>query len=72
MKEWSVRIYLLDQDSNEHPANCFTKVTYNLHPSFANPNQSTYLPFSLAMSQHPRVLTRLPRSLHRSPLHLQK
>lgn len=40
MKEWSVKIYLLDQDGKEHPANCFTKATYNLHPSFQNPNQS--------------------------------
>jgi transcription initiation factor IIF auxiliary subunit len=47
MKEWSVRIYLLDHDGNEHPANCFTKVTYNLHPSFANPNQTfTEPPFT--------------------------
>ena len=34
MKEWSVKIYVLDQAGNEHPATCFTKVTYNLHPSF--------------------------------------
>ncbi|KAI1075324.1 SAS complex, SAS5 subunit/transcription initiation factor IID, subunit 14 [Whalleya microplaca] len=39
MKEWSVKIYLLDQAGNEHPANCFTKVQYNLHPSFENPHQ---------------------------------
>ncbi|KAH8668598.1 transcription initiation factor IIF-like protein [Xylariales sp. PMI_506] len=40
MKEWSVRLYVLDQDGNEHPATCFQKVTYNLHPSFENPNQT--------------------------------
>jgi transcription initiation factor TFIID/TFIIF subunit len=42
MKEWSVRLYLLDEAGKEHPANCFAKVTYNLHPSFENPNQSQY------------------------------
>jgi transcription initiation factor IIF auxiliary subunit len=40
MKVWSVRIFILDQDGNEHEAKAFNKVTYNLHPSFENPNQS--------------------------------
>lgn len=40
MKEWTIEIYLLDQEGKEHPANCFTKVTYNLHPSFEQPTQS--------------------------------
>ncbi|KAI0013849.1 SAS complex, SAS5 subunit/transcription initiation factor IID, subunit 14 [Xylariaceae sp. FL0662B] len=43
MKEWSVKIFLVDQAGNEHPANCFTKVQYNLHPSFENPHQSKHL-----------------------------
>lgn len=42
MKEWTIEIYVLDQDGREHPANCFTKVTYNLHPSFEQPTQSKY------------------------------
>ncbi len=42
MKEWTIEIYLLDQDGKERPANCFTKVTYNLHPSFEEPTQSPY------------------------------
>ncbi|KAI1504257.1 yeats family-domain-containing protein [Biscogniauxia marginata] len=47
MKEWSVKIYLLDEDGNEHPANCFTKAVYNLHPSFENPQQTfTEPPFT--------------------------
>ncbi|KAK6851845.1 hypothetical protein PG990_015022 [Apiospora arundinis] len=47
MKEWNVKIFLTDAEGNEHPANCFTKVTYNLHPSFANPNQTfTEPPFT--------------------------
>jgi transcription initiation factor IIF auxiliary subunit len=40
MKEWTVEIYVLDQDGKEKPARCFTKAVYNLHPSFANPVQS--------------------------------
>lgn len=40
MKEWSVELYILDQDGKERPARCFTKVTYNLHPSFEKPVQS--------------------------------
>lgn len=41
MKEWSIEVYVLDQDGKEHPAKCFTKVVYHLHPSFDNPDQST-------------------------------
>ncbi|KAI0390417.1 transcription initiation factor IIF-like protein [Xylariaceae sp. FL0594] len=44
MKEWSVKLYLLDQDGNKHTANCFTKVTYNLHPSFDEPLQTFHEP----------------------------
>lgn len=42
MKEWTIEVYILDQNGEEHPARCFTKVVYNLHPSFANPIQSMY------------------------------
>lgn len=41
MREWNVKIYILDEAGNQRPATCFNKVTYNLHPSFENPNQST-------------------------------
>lgn len=41
MKEWTVEIYVLDQDGKEKPARCFHKAVYHLHPSFANPVQST-------------------------------
>lgn len=41
MKSWNIEIFLLDEAGNEKSANCFTKVVYNLHPSFANPVQST-------------------------------
>ncbi|KAL1882763.1 hypothetical protein VTK73DRAFT_888 [Phialemonium thermophilum] len=40
MKEWTVEIYLLDQEGKEHPAKCFTKAVYHLHPSFENPVQT--------------------------------
>ena len=40
MKEWTIEIHILDQDGKEHAAHCFTKVTYNLHPSFEQPVQS--------------------------------
>lgn len=40
MKEWNIEVYILDENGKEKPANCFTKVTYNLHPSFENPVQS--------------------------------
>lgn len=40
MRKWSVKVLLLDKDKKEHPANCFTKVIYHLHPSFAEPDQS--------------------------------
>ncbi|KAI0481032.1 transcription initiation factor IIF-like protein [Xylariaceae sp. FL0804] len=47
MKEWSVRIYMLDQDGNQRPANAFIKAIYNLHPSFENPQQTfTDAPFT--------------------------
>ncbi|KAH6849922.1 transcription initiation factor IIF-like protein [Chaetomium sp. MPI-CAGE-AT-0009] len=40
MKEWTVEVYILDQDGKEKPARCFTKAVYHLHPSFANPVQT--------------------------------
>lgn len=47
MKEWTVEIYILDQDGKEKPAKCFTKVVYHLHPSFENPDQSMLAGFQL-------------------------
>lgn len=43
MRKWSVKVLLLDKEKKEHPANCFTKVVYHLHPSFAEPIQSKYI-----------------------------
>lgn len=42
MKLWSIEIFLLDEAGNQIEANIFSKVTYNLHASFANPVQSKY------------------------------
>lgn len=47
MREWSLKIYLLDESGNEQPADVFTKVVYNLHPTFENPHQTfTKAPFT--------------------------
>lgn len=37
IRQWSVQITMLDQSGNEIPANILDKVTYSLHPTFANP-----------------------------------
>ncbi|TGJ81536.1 hypothetical protein E0Z10_g7228, partial [Xylaria hypoxylon] len=44
MKQWNVKLYILDQDGNKHTASCFNKVVYNLHPSFENPQQTFHEP----------------------------
>lgn len=43
MREWSAKIFMVDDQGNEQPADCFNKVVYNLHPSFEQPVQSSYL-----------------------------
>ncbi|KAH6708712.1 yeats family-domain-containing protein [Verticillium dahliae] len=40
MRKWSVSIFVLDEAGEEHTADCFQKVVYNLHPSFENPTQT--------------------------------
>ncbi|KAG8426432.1 transcription factor TFIIF complex subunit Tfg3 [Metarhizium acridum] len=40
MREWSLKLHLLDEEGNERPADVFTKVVYNLHPTFENPTQT--------------------------------
>ncbi|KKA27889.1 hypothetical protein TD95_004275 [Thielaviopsis punctulata] len=44
MREWSIKLFMLDAAGNEHPAECFNKVVYSLHPSFADPVQTFYKP----------------------------
>lgn len=34
MRQWSIEIWLLDDQGNEVLPNVFEKCTYNLHPSF--------------------------------------
>ncbi|ATY59327.1 Ran-specific GTPase-activating [Cordyceps militaris] len=47
MREWSLRLFLLDDEGNEHPGDVFTKVVYHLHPTFKNPVQTfTKSPFA--------------------------
>ncbi|KAI9158955.1 Transcription initiation factor TFIID subunit 14 [Paramyrothecium foliicola] len=47
MREWSLRLHILDEDGNERPADVFTKVVYHLHPTFENPVQTfTKPPFT--------------------------
>lgn len=48
MREWSIEIYLVDEDNNKIPATIFDKVVYHLHPTFANPNRTfTETPFQI-------------------------
>jgi transcription initiation factor TFIID/TFIIF subunit len=44
MRQWSIQISMLDSTGNEIPANILDKVTYTLHPTFANPIRSLKLP----------------------------
>ena len=34
MREWSIKIYQLNEHGEEIPANIYSKVTYHLHESF--------------------------------------
>ncbi|KAG7692322.1 hypothetical protein KL948_004654 [Ogataea haglerorum] len=40
MREWAIQISLVDDKGVEQPATLFEKVTYHLHPTFANPVRS--------------------------------
>lgn len=43
MREWSIKIVVLGPNGEELPATMFDKVTYRLHPTFHNPNRSTFI-----------------------------
>lgn len=43
MRKWSVSVYILDENGEQRPAECFQRVVFNLHPSFENPVQSMYM-----------------------------
>lgn len=39
MREWTIKLFMVDDQGNEQPADCFNRVVYHLHPSFENPTQ---------------------------------
>ncbi|KAF8534101.1 yeats family-domain-containing protein [Trichophaea hybrida] len=51
MREWSIRVFLLGPNGEELPANIFDKVTYKLHPTFANPTRIVKKPPFLLQEQ---------------------
>src|SRR5450432_362625 len=63
MKLWSIEVYLIDENGNTIDANIFSKVVYNLHPSFANPVQSAH-PYPCLVYQ---LLTCYSRSAFEKP-----
>lgn len=44
MRKWTISIYLVGADGQNLPAIVFDKVTYKLHPTFANPNRGELSP----------------------------
>lgn len=68
MRKWSVKIFIVDQQGREHPANCFQKVVYTLHPSFANHIQSK---FTNVPTSYPHGMLTLC-SFHRGSIHLRE
>lgn len=44
IRKWSIQISLLDQSGNEIAANILDRVTYTLHPTFANPVRTLKTP----------------------------
>ncbi|EDK39755.2 hypothetical protein PGUG_03853 [Meyerozyma guilliermondii ATCC 6260] len=51
MREWSVQVTMLDQAGNEIAANILDRVTYSLHPTFANPIRTLKSPPFLVKEQ---------------------
>lgn len=43
MRQWSIEVWLLDENGVKIPASMFDKVTYKLHPTFPKPTQSMNL-----------------------------
>lgn len=41
MRQWSIEVWLLDDQGNEVMPTVFEKATYNLHPSFEKNKQGT-------------------------------
>lgn len=48
VRQWSIELVLLNEENKEVPASIFEKVTYHLHPTFANPDRTiTEPPFRI-------------------------
>jgi transcription initiation factor TFIID/TFIIF subunit len=45
MREWSIRIIMLNEHGEEIPASVYSKVTYHLHESFGNRAIQSMLPW---------------------------
>lgn len=43
MRKWHIKLFLLDEHGEPKPAKVFQKAVYHLHPSFAEPTQSTHV-----------------------------
>ena len=63
MRKWSVSVFILDEDGEQHPADCFQRVVFNLHPSFENPTQSMYMPLRFSIASLANSVQRSPRPL---------
>ncbi|KAJ2979070.1 hypothetical protein NQ176_g3468 [Zarea fungicola] len=63
MREWTLRLHLLDEDGNEHPGDVFTKVVYNLHPTFENPVQC-WGEFEISIDCYTTEKTKLAPIIH--------
>ena len=50
VRQWSIRVFVLGPDGEELAASLFDKVTYKLHPTFANPTRGTVNPLLLLLS----------------------
>lgn len=47
MRKWSIQVSMVGPDGKDMPANVFDKVTYKLHPTFANPTRGMFFSFVL-------------------------
>ncbi|KAL7271203.1 transcription factor TFIIF complex subunit Tfg3 [Rhizina undulata] len=51
LREWSIRLFIVGPNGEDLPANIFDKVTYKLHPTFANPTRVLKKPPFLLQEQ---------------------
>ena len=72
MREWSLKVFLVDEDGNERPADVFTKVVYNLHPTFENPVQSKSNIYHNDREVRDADESLLFDRFHKAPVHMQE